>query len=183
MKVTAYIQFSDNPKQNLIDLEVVDFKIFGKLGVIAFFTSTPVKSIEHLLQGVNEEGHSQYDFRIEEVVDFICKDSVKETIVKPLSLPSVTPEQPAEVVAAKKEKDSPTVEEALEALWVSGDITTRQKNAIQETANRRGLLGNWNVFLERMKRFEWLNSKGISKDTMDNCILFLYKKYKITLQD
>lgn len=77
MKVTAYIQFSNDPNKNLTTFEALSINVAGKAGFVEITTADFIK---HLAEDhIDETGLLNYKIALEEVVDFQVKDSLPET--------------------------------------------------------------------------------------------------------
>jgi len=83
MKVTAYIQHSNDPKKNLIEFNAIDFNVAGKSGYISVTTTEPIEGIAQ--DAPEEDGLPRYTFSLEEVVDFKGKDSLPSDKPSPAS--------------------------------------------------------------------------------------------------
>lgn len=106
MKVTAYIQFSNDPKRNLIDLDVIQISVAGKAGFITVTTKTPVEGL--IEDAPDENEYPRYVFSLEEVVDFIGKDSLDSDKKRS---PTPVAENKPKTEPAKKERKPYTKKE------------------------------------------------------------------------
>lgn len=72
MKVTAYIQHSNDPLENLVQFDASRLEIDGKNGTILLTTEVPITGLKDRV--APDRGENVYEFNIDDIVDFNMVD-------------------------------------------------------------------------------------------------------------